>query len=250
MRTYPSSESENDTERAKLQQQSAERRRRLRNRRIAAALIILAVALIAGLRVAGVTLPPYHVATSDDFSSENDAWMLVLVNDSHPMEPYQPELMHLRNDQAVDARCYPDLQRMFDDARAAGLSIKINSSYRSREEQQQLLDEMIADGVRDGLSEDAARQQALRTVAEPGTSEHETGLAIDVTSESQTYEDNLATWNWLAEHSWEYGWVQRYPSGKEDITGVDNEPWHYRYVGAEAAREMYEQDQCLEEYLR
>ena len=192
-------------------------------------------------------IPP--TATAHHEVPDRDAWYLVLVNDTHPFEGCQPELTQLRNDQAVDARCYPDLQRMFDAARAEGVWPRINSSYRSRDEQRQILDETIAEGMRDGLSEEAARQKALRTVAEPGTSEHETGLAIDVSSDQQTPKTDKAVHRWMAAHAWEYGWVLRYPAGKEALTGIDNEPWHFRYVGAEAARVMYERDLCLEEYL-
>ena len=181
--------------------------------------------------------------------AEKDAWYLVLVNDEHPIEPCQPNLVELRNSQAVDARCYPDLQRMFDAARAEGIYPRINSSYRSRDEQQRILDDTIAEGVRTGLTEDEARSQVLRTVAEPGTSEHETGLAIDVSSDQQTSKADKAVHRWLAAHGWEYGGILRYPEGKEELTGIDNEPWHFRYVGVEAAREMHASGLCLEEYV-
>ncbi|ACV21631.1 D-alanyl-D-alanine carboxypeptidase [Slackia heliotrinireducens] len=185
----------------------------------------------------------------DNKPGGQDDWRLVLVNADNPMEPTEPDLIELRDGQFVDERCYPDLQRMFDDARSAGLRPKVNSSYRSRERQQQVLDAKIAEGTAAGLTEKEARQQALRTVAEPGTSEHETGLAIDVTSEQGTWETNTAVHQWMAEHSWEYGWILRYPQGKEDLTGIDYEPWHFRYVGEDAARDMHESGQCLEEYL-
>ena len=181
--------------------------------------------------------------------ADADAWYLTLVNDTHPIEPCQPELTQLRNNQAVDARCYPDLQRMFDAARAVGLRPLINSSYRSREDQQRILDSAIAEGRANGLSDGEARRQALRTVAEPGTSEHELGLAIDVTSEQRTALTDTAVHTWLATHGWEYGWILRYPAGKEELTGIDNEPWHFRYVGPEAAAELHESGLCLEEYL-
>ena len=90
-------------------------------------------------------------------------------------------------------------------------------------------------------------------VALPGHSEHQTGLALDIVDASyqildQGQEDTLVQ-QWLIEHSWEYGFVLRYPNAKSEITGIIYEPWHYRYVGREAAREMTELDLCLEEYV-
>lgn len=197
------------------------------------------------------TLPDIRLfsRTSPAIEVDPSDWNLVLVNAAHRIEPCQPELTQLRNGQAVDSRCYPSLQQMFDDARAAGLLPLINSSWRSREEQQRILDETIAAYVEQGYGEEAARTQALRTVAEPGASEHETGLAIDVTSELHTNRDDSAVHAWMAKNSWRYGWILRYPAGKEDITGIDNEPWHFRYVGPDAARVMHEYGLCLEEYL-
>ena len=236
-----------DTERMPPQRRASTKSGRKRKAPVAAIAVIVLVLVTLATHV----LVPWAPNTlSGTAFGKGDAWMLVLVNDEHPMGPYQPELTELKGGQAVDSRCYPDLLRMFDAARAAGLRPKVNSSYRSREEQQQVLDDAIAEGVGDGLSEGEARRLALRTVAEPGTSEHETGLAIDVTSESQTYEDNAAVWDWMSEHSWEHGWILRYPEGKEEITGIDCEPWHFRYVGVAAAREMHESGQCFEEYLK
>lgn len=186
---------------------------------------------------------------TDSPATAADDWRLILVNRDHPAPEGTPELTQLRDGQAVDARCYPDLQRMFDAARSAGLSPAINSSYRSTEEQQQLLEEYTAEAMQEGLSADAARSKVLRTLAEPGKSEHQTGLAIDVTSEQHTEVTDSAVHEWMREHGWEYGWILRYPAGKEHLTGIDNEPWHFRYVGSEAAREIHESGVCLEEYL-
>ena len=217
MRSYTRYAAMGDTERMPPQRRASTKSGRKRKAPVAAIAVIVLVLVTLATHV----LVPWAPNTlSGTAFGKGDAWMLVLVNDEHPMGPYQPELTELKGGQAVDSRCYPDLQRMFDAARAAGLRPKVNSSYRSREEQQQVLDDAIAEGVGDGLSEGEARRLALRTVAEPGTSEHETGLAIDVTSESQTYEDNAAVWDWMSEHSWEYGWILRYPEGKEEITGI------------------------------
>ena len=241
--------------RANSQRQIETARRRRRKRSCAAKMLCAAAAALtvfACIFFVHLDVSALEGQQSQGISSsiESEAdWRIVLVNDAHPMDPYKPELTQLRYGEAVDSRCYPDLQRMFDDMRVAGLDPKVNSSYRSRQDQQQILDETIASYMADGLSRSSASEKALKTVAEPGTSEHETGLAIDVTSESQGSDDKEDVWNWMVEHSWEYGWILRYPAGKEHITGIDNEPWHFRYVGAEAARAMHERGQCLEEYL-
>ena len=85
-------------------------------------------------------------------------------------------------------------------------------------------------------------------MAEPGTSEHELGLAIDINADlDRSTSDEV--YGWLAQNAWKYGFVLRYPADKTDITGIDYEPWHYRYVGQEAAKEMHKKGLCLEEYL-
>ena len=90
-------------------------------------------------------------------------------------------------------------------------------------------------------------------MAIPGTSEHQLGLAVDIVDKHSQVLDNsqadTPAQQWLMEHSWEYGFILRYPEGKSEITGIIYEPWHYRYVGKEAAAEIHELGLCLEEYL-
>ena len=90
-------------------------------------------------------------------------------------------------------------------------------------------------------------------VAIPGTSEHQLGLALDIIDDSNRTldrsQENTQTQQWLMAHSWEYGWILRYPNGKTDLTGIIYEPWHYRYVGKEIAAELHSLDMCLEEYF-
>ena len=86
-------------------------------------------------------------------------------------------------------------------------------------------------------------------VAKPGTSEHQLGLAVDINQEG-TRSTASQVYSWLEEHAWEYGFIQRYPEGKSQITGITNEPWHYRYVGNPAAEEITRQGITLEEYLQ
>lgn len=183
-----------------------------------------------------------------------EEWQLLLVNPWKALpEGYTVELKKLRNGHAVDARAYPDLQRMLDDCRAAGLRPLICSSYRSQETQQRLYENKIRRLMRKGLSREEATAQAGAVVAVPGTSEHQTGLAVDLVDKSYQHLDDAQAstevQQWLMENSWKYGFVLRYPAEKSDVTGIIYEPWHYRYVGETAAREMRELGLCLEEYI-
>ncbi|MDY3795774.1 MAG: M15 family metallopeptidase [Agathobacter sp.] len=181
-------------------------------------------------------------------------WYLTLVNSENPIDDnYQITLTRLRNKQAIDSRCYPELQAMMDDCRAAGLSPIICSSYRTYDKQEELFEQQVQEFINQGYGKLDAQKKAAGAVARPGTSEHELGLAIDIVDESNQrlnqYQENTAVQRWLMQNSWRYGFILRYPSDKTDITGIQYEPWHYRFVGKEAARIIYENNWTLEEYL-
>jgi len=187
---------------------------------------------------------------SSGISPETD-WELILVNRSNPIpKDYDVKLTQLRNNQSVDSRIYPSLQKMFDDMRAAGLTPVISSSYRTTEKQQSLLDEKIADYQKEGYSEKEAEKLAKEWVAVPGTSEHQLGMAVDITSTDRNEQNPSIIWEWLMKNSYKYGFILRYPENKENITNTIYEPWHYRYVGKTAAKEIYKRQICLEEYLQ
>lgn len=111
------------------------------------------------------------------------------------------------------------------------------------------MDDKIAAYKKEGYSDSKAKQLAEDAVAVPGTSEHELGLAVDINADLSKSE-NEKVYEWLAENAWKYGFIQRYPEHKADITGIEYEPWHYRYVGKEAAKDIYKKGICLEEYLK
>lgn len=187
---------------------------------------------------------------ADVVKSGDGDWKLLLVNQWNPLpEDYEVELQELRNGQAVDVRIYPELQKMFDDARAEGLSPEISSSYRTTEEQKRILNDTIVQYRGEGYSEQGAKKEAEKWVALPGTSEHELGLAVDITADNNWFGQKDAVWKWLNENCYKYGFILRYPDDKIEITGIAHEQWHYRYVGKEAAKEIYESGVCLEEYL-
>ena len=186
--------------------------------------------------------------------SNADDWQLLLVNPWNALpDGYSVTLVQLKNGQSIDERCYLDLQNMMDDCRAEGLHPLICSSYRLPEKQQQLFDTKVNSLLTQGYSYNQALELAASEVATPGTSEHQTGLAVDIVDEGyqllDASQEGTATQQWLFANSWKYGFVLRYPSDKVALTGILYEPWHYRYVGKEAASEMFERGLCLEEYL-
>lgn len=186
----------------------------------------------------------HHVA------SDENGWNLILVNrDNYVPDDYGVELTELSNGEKVDSRIYPELQKMFDDARAQGYGLFVREGYRTPDEQQQLLDEKIEAYRNKGKSKYEAKKLAEEWVAIPGTSEHQLGIAVDINADTSKSSKD-AVYGWLAENAYKYGFINRYPSDKTDITGIGNEPWHYRYVGKEAALEIYSLGICLEEYIQ
>ncbi|MBQ8185008.1 MAG: M15 family metallopeptidase [Lachnospiraceae bacterium] len=183
-----------------------------------------------------------------------EEWNLILVNGGHPMpEDYQVELTEVGSGHQVDSRIAQALKDMIKAGKKAGHQIWIASSYRTMEKQTELFENKVAKLRRQGYSEKEARKEAGTVVAVPGTSEHQLGLAVDLVSSEYTSlderQEETKSYQWLVEHCAEFGFILRYPNGKTDVTGIIYEPWHFRYVGTEAAREIMEQGICLEEYL-
>lgn len=194
------------------------------------------------------------VSDKKNKSIDINAWNLMLVNSTHPIaDDFKIELTQLKNGHSVDSRIYKDLQAMMDAARADGLSPIICSSYRTMERQTSLFNKEVNSQLSKGYSQQEAEQKASYWVAIPGTSEHQLGLAVDIVAYSyQTLDkaqEQTAEQKWLMKHCAEYGFILRYPTDKSEITGIGYEPWHYRYVGKEIAKEIMEQGICLEEYL-
>lgn len=194
------------------------------------------------------------VLTAADQAVSQEDWQLLLVNAWHKLpEDYHVELKTLANGLQVDARIYDDLNAMLTDCREAGLEPIVCSAYRTEDTQTRLYRNKVSRLLSAGWSRDTVEQEAARWVAPPGTSEHQTGLALDIVSaDYQLLDEQQAQTpeqQWLMAHCWEYGFVLRYPTDKCAATGIGYEPWHYRYVGKEAAREMQQKGLCLEEYL-
>lgn len=183
------------------------------------------------------------------FTQKTSNPQLTLVNDDNNIpSDWDVELTTLSNGEQVASMIYPDLQEMFDDMRAEGIYPFVRAGYRSDDEQKRVLNEKTATYMAEGYSKSRAKELALETVALPGTSEHELGLAVDINAVEGKSESE-EVYSWLAENAYKYGFIMRYPENKTDITGKDYEPWHYRYVGKNAAKEIQESGECLEEYL-
>ena len=169
---------------------------------------------------------------------------VVLVNALNPIpEDIAQTIVNFKDYHDVDSRCYEPLKKMLNAYTAeVGIDYTFNSAHRTWREQTNILELRTLEHMRDfDLSFYQARKKALETVAIPGTSEHQLGLSVDLVGYSVN--------QWLAEHCWEYGFILRYPEGKENITGIINEPWHFRYVGVEVSMDMKDSGLCLEEYL-
>lgn len=194
------------------------------------------------------TVGRHNDASYSDFSADTKDWQLILVNSQNPIpENYNIELTTLSNGVNVDSRIYPDLQNMFDDARNSGIYPIVGEGYRTKKDQENIMNEKILEFILQGYSKTEARELAKEWVAEPGTSEHELGIALDINADTEFSADE-DVYQWLSENAYKYGFILRYPYGKEAVTGIDYEPWHYRYVGKEAASAIFSQQITLEEY--
>lgn len=216
---------------------------------------IVLIALVVILGSAILRTGGKFFKSSGNFLTERNradislGWNLILVNRDYAIpDNYELELTELSNGKKVDSRIYPDLQKMFDDARLSGLHLFVREGYRTWEEQQAIMDERIKEYKEEGYSKQEAKQLAEEYVAEPGTSEHQLGIAVDINADISGSSSD-AVYAWLDGNAYKYGFIKRYPSDKTGITGVNNEPWHYRYVGEEAAKEMKDKNLCLEEYI-
>ena len=181
-------------------------------------------------------------------------WQLLLVNDWNPLPAgYDNDVSFttVTGGKQMDSRITDAVEQMLKDASAYELAVV--SAYRPKDEQNTLYWRKVKQYTDKGYSDLEAQKVGGTIVKRPGFSEHNCGLAMDVGGSGdytleQTFA-NTAAYTWLIDHCADYGFILRFPEGKEDITGVIYEPWHYRYVGVEAAKYIMDNDLCLEEYL-
>ncbi|MDD7026301.1 MAG: M15 family metallopeptidase [Lachnospiraceae bacterium] len=183
-----------------------------------------------------------------------DDWNLILVNKQHPVpEDYTFEMGTITANMKCDARILPELFAMLQAAKEDGVNLIVCSPYRDISLQNVLFERKINLYMGQGDNYMEAYKKASQIVTVPGASEHQIGLALDIICDTYTILDEgfgkTAAGQWLWEHSREYGFILRYPEGKEHITGIDYEPWHFRYVGKEAAAIIMDNGLTLEEFV-
>ncbi|MEG2054363.1 MAG: M15 family metallopeptidase [Oscillospiraceae bacterium] len=183
----------------------------------------------------------------------------VLVNAQNPLPKdftVKVSPIATRAEKTFDSRAVVYLDEMLAAAQKAGFDTFVVSGYRTYDYQKGLFDRKVKYYIAQGLSAEMAQDKAATWVARPGTSEHNLGLAVDIVSgdwylnnSDLTEEfDKTPLFGWLAENAADFGFILRYEKGKEALTGVCYEPWHYRYVGKEMAQEIKTKGICLEEY--
>lgn len=180
-------------------------------------------------------------------------WKMLLVNRDYILpDDYEVKLAPCITDDSdslkLDYRVAPHYNEMYLAALKDGIELTPVSGYRSVERQTRNFNNKIQKYIDEGYSKIEATQMAARIILPPGTSEHNAGLAMDICSLYTSFE-NSDEFAWLSENAADYGFILRYPEDKQDITNITYEPWHWRYVGVEAAKEMKASGECFEEYL-
>ncbi len=234
---------------------------------IFAAVIIIIAAMIAigktGSSGGEKTAKPKNTTTAQAVSTIAETTtqpvdltdeLLTLVNYKYPVpDDWKLDLVEIQNGAQMDKRAAEHFNDMLKDAKAAGVNPYVRTAYRSKSFQQQIYDKKINGYLDDGYSKEEAEKLTLEWVSYPGKSEHQLGLSADIVDRDyQTLDEtqeNTDTQKWLMENSWKYGFILRYPNDKKAITHINYEPWHYRYVGKENAKKIYDSGLCLEEYL-
>ena len=180
-------------------------------------------------------------------------WQYVLINKDTPIKSYAPSVRQFGSDGPyVDKRMIDSLSSLVDAAKEAGFEPYISVGYRSYADQQQLFNEKASELSQNGVyTYEEAQQIAAEIVAKPGTSDHQTGLAVDILDKEYEVLDyskmDSKFFDWLDANCAQFGFIKRYPSNKKSVTGWD-EPWHYRYVGKEVAEFIMKNGMCLEEF--
>ena len=202
-----------------------------------------------------VTTTGENMQTQDEsVSFDKNDWRLLLVNKQHPIpENYEFPLGRITGGMQCDERIIPDLLAMLQAAKEDGVELVICSPYRDLKRQEMLFNRKIDIYMGRGMSYMEAYKVASQAVTVPGASEHQLGLAMDIIcnyyfSLNAGFGETEAG-KWLAKHSCEYGFILRYPAGKEYITSIEYEPWHFRYVGKDAATIIMSEGITLEEFV-
>ncbi|MDR3157048.1 MAG: M15 family metallopeptidase [Lactobacillales bacterium] len=173
-------------------------------------------------------------------------WNLKLVNQDHEISSDLVKLGIVQENLYVDERIVESTKDLLAAAVEAGYPLRIISAYRSIDDQRSLVEEGIERELSKGLSYEEAKAEVYRFTNRPGCSEHHTGLALDIKEEVDR-ENGKSTW--LKENAVNFGFILRYPKGKEGITKIGYEPWHYRFVGVDVAKYLEKNQLVLEELV-
>ena len=185
-----------------------------------------------------------------EITDENN-WPVAIIGINYPLpDGYTPKLASAVTSSGIelDFRICQYYQQMYDAAKQAGCILTPYSGYHSYSLQESTYNRKVSFYTGQGLSKEDAEAQANKKILPAGCSEHNAGMAIDIVSASSDFE-NTKEYQWLVDNAQNYGFVLRYPADKEAITGVDFQPWHWRFVGVENAKKMKQSNQCLEEFL-
>lgn len=183
--------------------------------------------------------------------TDAEKWNLAIINTKYPLpDSYAPTLSNAISGSNIqlDSRVSERYAEMYAAAKLSGCVLTPYSGYHSYALQETNYNRKVNFYVNQGISAEEASQKASAQVLPAGCSEHNAGLAMDIVSASSDF-INTKEYKWLCENAYNYGFILRYPEDKTAITGMNFEPWHWRYVGTQAAKEMKEKNQCLEEYL-
>lgn len=183
--------------------------------------------------------------------TDAEKWNLAIINTKYPLpDSYAPTLSNAINGSNIqlDSRVSERYAEMYAAAKLSGCVLTPYSGHHSYALQETNYNRKVNFYVNQGISAEEANQKASAQVLPAGCSEHNAGLAMDIVSASSDF-INTKEYKWLCENAHNYGFILRYPEDKTAITGMNFEPWHWRYVGTQAAKEMKEKNQCLEEYL-
>lgn len=196
------------------------------------------------------TVEEKHITSEENLKKLND-WRLILVNYENEMpKDYNPPLSSIDKERQFDSRAINSLLQMMIDMNNAGIThIWAQSAYRNPKKQEHLIQESIQEHLTEGKTLEEAKALTARSIGEPYKSEHNLGLAVDFNDVNYEFEEEKA-FPWLVENAENYGFILRYPKDKDEITKIKYEPWHWRYVGIENAKEINKLGFCLEEYIQ
>lgn len=214
-----------------------------------AIIIVLVVIIFLGGESFSKDTSRYNKGSIDIVETVNKNLILVNKKNSinseyRPQNMIKPNILFLEiakeEERLMDSVASKNIEDLFREAKKEGINLIGTSAYRSYESQKKIYKQNV--NIR-------GKEEAKKYAALPGQSEHQTGLSIDITNEERWFHESTKEATWLADNAHRFGFILRYPKGKEHITGYNPEPWHVRYVGKEVAKEIYSEGITLEEYI-